>query len=136
MCALVISETGGPEVITINDVPEPDAGDADILVDVRASTVNHTDVWVRRSHEGDPTIVTGSGVAGEIADVGADVDSLAPGDRVVLYWNTTYCGECEFCNNGGTTYSRSNSKLSVRSTRRWWSLRIRSTPSSTAISLP
>lgn len=114
MRASVIPETGGPDVITVQDVPDPEVGDEDVLVSVKASAVNHTDVWIRRGYEGDPPIVTGIDVAGEIADLGADVDRFDIGDRVVLYWNTTYCGECEFCNDGETTMCRDYGGLGVK----------------------
>lgn len=114
MRAAVIPETGGPEVVTIEDVPAPAVGDEDVLVEVKASAVNHTDVWIRRGYEGDPPIVTGIDVAGKIAEVGANVKRFDAGDRVVLYWNTTYCGECEFCNDGETTMCRDYGGLGVK----------------------
>lgn len=114
MLASLIPETGGPEVLTVEEVPDPEVGDDDVLVAVEACAVNHTDVWIRRGYEGDPPIVTGIDVSGEIVEVGADVDRLAPGDRVVLYWNTTYCGECEFCNDGETTMCRDYGGLGVK----------------------
>lgn len=114
MLASLIPETGGPEVLTVEEVPDPEVGDDDVLVAVEACAVNHTDVWIRRGYEGDPPIVTGIDVAGEVVEVGADVDRLAPGDRVVLYWNTTYCGECEFCNDGETTMCRDYGGLGVK----------------------
>jgi NADPH:quinone reductase-like Zn-dependent oxidoreductase len=92
MRASVIPETGGLDVLTVEDVPAPELGTDDVLVEVKASAVNHTDVWIRRGLEGDPPVVTGIDVAGAIADVGAAVDRFAVGDRVVLYWNTEYCG--------------------------------------------
>lgn len=114
MRALVIPETGGPEVLSTKEVPDPEVGDQDVLVEVKAAAVNHTDVWIRRGYEGDPPIVTGIDVAGEIAETGSQVDEFAPGDRVVLYWNTTYCGACEFCNDGETTMCRSYGGLGVK----------------------
>ena len=114
MRASVIPETGGPDVITVQDVPDPEVGDEDVLVAVKACAVNHTDVWIRRGYEGDPPIVTGIDVAGEIDDIGVDVDRFDVGDRVVLYWNTTYCGECEFCNDGETTMCRDYGGLGVK----------------------
>ena len=114
MRASVIPETGGPDVITVKDVPEPEVSDEDVLVAVKASAVNHTDIWIRRGHEGDTPIITGIDVAGEIAEVGANVDGFEVGDRVVIYWNTTYCGECEFCNDGETTMCRDYGGLGVK----------------------
>lgn len=114
MRASVIPETGGPDVITVEDVPEPAVGDGDVLVEVRACAVNHTDVWIRQGYEGDPPIVTGIDVAGVVAETGPDVENLAVGDRVVLYWNTTSCGDCEFCVAGETTMCREYGGLGVR----------------------
>lgn len=114
MRASVIPETGGPDVITVEDVPEPSVGDGDVLVEVEACAVNHTDVWIRRGYEGDPPIVTGIDVAGVIAETGPEVEELATGDRVVIYWNTTSCGECGFCVAGETTMCREYGGLGVK----------------------
>lgn len=73
MRASIIPETGDPEVVTVSDVPKSEVGSDNMLVDVKASAVNHIDVWIRRGYEGDPPVVTGIDVAGEIADVGAEV---------------------------------------------------------------
>lgn len=100
MRASVITETGDLAVIELRDVPRPTAGPDEVLVKVEASAVNHTDVWIRRGVEGEPPIVTGIDVAGVVEDVGTNVSTASVGDRVVLYWNTTYCGACEFCHRG------------------------------------
>lgn len=114
MRASVITETGGLDVISVKEVPAPEIGADDVLVDVKASAVNHTDVWIRRGYEGEPPIITGIDVAGEIADVGESVDEFDVGDRVVLYPNTTYCGACEFCNHGEITMCRDYGGLGVK----------------------
>jgi NADPH2:quinone reductase len=114
MLASVIPETGGPDVITVEDVPEPEAGPEEVLLAVEACAVNHTDVWIRRGHEGDPPIITGIDVAGEVAAVGEDVEDAEVGDRVVVYWNTTSCGECEFCNHGEPTMCLDYGGLGVK----------------------
>jgi NADPH:quinone reductase-like Zn-dependent oxidoreductase len=103
MRASLITETGGLDVIEVQEVSEPTVGPEDVLVDVGASAVNHTDVWIRRGFEGDPPVVTGIDVAGTVTEVGADVTALDVGDRVVVYYNTDHCGECEFCHDGETT---------------------------------
>lgn len=114
MRASVITETGGVDVISVEEVPTPEVGPGDVLVEVKASAVNHTDIWIRRGYEGNPPIVTGIDVAGEIADVGESVDEFDVGDRVVLYPNTTYCGACEFCNHGEITMCRDYGGLGVK----------------------
>jgi NADPH:quinone reductase-like Zn-dependent oxidoreductase len=114
MKASVIPETGSPEVIEIQDVPTPTAGGGEVLVEVEASAINHTDVWIRRGYEGDPPIVTGIDVSGVVAEVGDDVDRFEGGERVVLYWNTTYCGECEHCQDGEVSMCRDYGGLGVK----------------------
>jgi len=114
MRASVIPETGDTDVIEVQDVPEPTVGDDDVLIEVAASAVNHTDVWIRRGYEGDPPIITGIDVAGTVADVGDDVDRFEGGERVVVYWNTTSCGECEYCQDGETSLCRDYGGLGVK----------------------
>jgi zinc-binding alcohol dehydrogenase/oxidoreductase len=48
MKAIRIHEDGGPEVLRYEDVPEPVAGDDEVLVDLRAASLNHLDVWIRK----------------------------------------------------------------------------------------
>lgn len=114
MRASRIPETGDTDVIEVQDVPEPTVGDGDVLIEVQASAVNHTDVWIRRGFEGDPPITTGIDVAGTVAEAGDDVDRFEGGERVVLYWNTTYCGECEYCQHGETSMCRDYGGLGVK----------------------
>jgi len=114
MRASVIPETGGTDVIEVQDVPEPTVGADDVLIEVAACAVNHTDVWVRRGHEGEPPIVTGLDVAGTVAEVGEDVTRFEGGERVVIYWNTTSCGDCEYCNHGEVSMCREYGGLGVK----------------------
>lgn len=113
MRASVIPEAGDVDVIEIQDVPEPTVEPNDVLVAVEASAVNHTDVWIRRGFEGELPIVTGIDVAGVVAETGDEVTDVDVGDRVVLYWNTTACENCEFCNAGETTMCRDYGGLGV-----------------------
>ena len=69
---------------------------------VRACALNHLDLFVR---EGIPALKTplpfwtGCDIAGEIAEVGAQVSGVKVGDRVAVNPNLT-CGRCEFCAQG------------------------------------
>lgn len=114
MRASVIPETGDTDVIEIQDVPEPTVGDDDVLIEVEACAVNHTDVWIRRGFEGDPPLITGIDVAGVVAEVGDDVDRFEGGERVVIYWNTTSCGQCEYCQGGDVSLCRNYGGLGVK----------------------
>ena len=48
MKAVRIHEDGGPEVLRYEDVPDPEPRDGDVLVELRAASLNHLDVWIRK----------------------------------------------------------------------------------------
>lgn len=86
MKAAVYSEPGGPEVIRIADLPSPVAGPGEVRVRVRAASVNHLDLWVRRGLAGQPSMphVGGADAAGEVESLGDGVDPEWRGARVVV----------------------------------------------------
>ncbi|HEY0417825.1 MAG TPA: zinc-binding dehydrogenase [Gaiellaceae bacterium] len=48
MKAIRIHEDGGPEVLRYEDVPDAEPGEGDVLVELRAASLNHLDVWIRK----------------------------------------------------------------------------------------
>ena len=48
MKAVRIHEDGGPEVLRYEDVPDPTAGPGEVLVSLRAASLNHLDLWIRK----------------------------------------------------------------------------------------
>jgi NADPH:quinone reductase-like Zn-dependent oxidoreductase len=48
MKAVRIHEDGGPEVLCYEDAPDPEPGEGEVLVELRAASLNHLDVWVRK----------------------------------------------------------------------------------------
>ncbi len=87
MKALCFYQHGGREVLTHDDVPRPEPGAGEALVRVRATTLNHLDVFVRRGWPGLDLEMPhwgGSDVAGEIAGLGPDVTGWEVGQRVVV----------------------------------------------------
>ena len=97
MKAVRIHQFGGPEVLTYEDVPDPQLRKDQVLVRVRACSLNHLDVWVRKGLPGVklPHIL-GSDIAGEIVEVGEYVSGLKTGQRVLLAPMHS-CGRCEKC---------------------------------------
>lgn len=86
MKAVFIPETGGPEVLTYGEAPEPETGPADLLVRVRAAALNRRDVFAREgSHGVRPSLphVPGLEVAGEVAEAGPEAEGFQVGDRVL-----------------------------------------------------
>ncbi|HVM26109.1 MAG TPA: quinone oxidoreductase, partial [Mycobacteriales bacterium] len=74
---------GGPEVLSLEDRPDPAPGDGEVLVDVGAAGVNYIDVYHRTGKYPLPTpFVAGSEGAGVVSGVGRGVEGVAIGDRV------------------------------------------------------
>jgi NADPH2:quinone reductase len=68
MKAVRIHEDGGPEVLQYEDVDDPVPGDGDVLVELRAASLNHIDIWVRKGLPSVPKPrILGSDGAGVIA---------------------------------------------------------------------
>lgn len=83
MKRIQVLEPGGPEAMTMADVPVPEPGPGQALVKLAASGVNFIDVYFRTGlYKADSPITLGSEGAGTVERVGADVSDVAPGDRV------------------------------------------------------
>ncbi|HEX3806005.1 MAG TPA: zinc-binding dehydrogenase [Gaiellaceae bacterium] len=68
MKAIRIHEDGGPEVLRYEDVPDPVPGDGEVLVELRAASLNHLDVWIRKGMPSVPKPrILGADGAGVIA---------------------------------------------------------------------
>ena len=95
MRAVVLHEYGGPEKLKIEDVPDPVAGDGEILVRVAAASINPIDFKLRSGAMQAywplqlPAIL-GRDVSGIVRAVGPRVEGFAPGDRVMALANATY----------------------------------------------
>ena len=85
MKAVRIHEDGGPEVLRYEDVPDPEPGPGEALVSLRAAGLNHLDVWVRKGLPSVPKPrILGADGAGVVEALGAGVEGLQPGQRVVV----------------------------------------------------
>jgi NADPH:quinone reductase len=83
MRAVVMREAGGPEVLELRDVAEPQPGESQLLVEVEAAGVNFRDVYERQGSYGTALpAVAGVEGAGTVAEVGPGVTELVVGDRV------------------------------------------------------
>src|ERR1700683_155255 len=103
MKAIRVHELGGPDVLRLEDVPDPVPGSGQVVVRVRAVGVNPVETYIRAGNYGkrDLPYTPGGDCAGEIASVGPGVTRFAPGDRV--YTAGTVSGayaELALCNEG------------------------------------
>jgi NADPH2:quinone reductase len=83
MQAIQVSQTGGPEVLVPVDLPVPTPKPNEALVNIKAAGVNFIDVYVREGRYPTPLpFVNGQEGAGVVTEVGSEVTTLKPGDRV------------------------------------------------------
>lgn len=102
MKAAILTGHGGNEVVTFGERPLPVRRPGDVLVQVKAATLNRVDLYMRDSGAGiTHTLPQVMGVdgAGIVVEVDADERRLTPGQRVVLHPGIG-CGRCEFCQRG------------------------------------
>ena len=106
MKAVRIHQFGGPEVLTYEDVPDPQPRNDQVLVRVKACSLNHLDVWVRKGLPGVklPHIL-GSDIAGEVVEIGEYVRDFKPGQRVLVA-PMHFCGHCPKCLAGLQNHCR------------------------------
>jgi NADPH2:quinone reductase len=87
MKAIVVHEIGGPEVLTLEEVPTPGPMAGQVLVRIRAAGVNPYDTYMRNGvYTIKPPLpyTPGSDGAGDSEDVGEGVNKVKPGDRVYV----------------------------------------------------
>ena len=83
MQAIQVSQTGGPEVLTAVDLPVPTPKPDEALVNIKAAGINFIDVYIREGRYPTPLpFVSGQEAAGVVTEVGSEVTTLQPGDRV------------------------------------------------------
>src|SRR4029077_14854488 len=87
MKAILVSQTGGPEVLTLVDLPAPTPKANDALIEIKAAGINFIDVYIREGRYPPPLpFIAGQEAAGVVTEVGSDVTNVKAGDRVA------YCG--------------------------------------------
>jgi NADPH:quinone reductase-like Zn-dependent oxidoreductase len=102
MKAILFHQHGAPDVLKYTNAPDPTIRPNEVLVRVKACALNHLDLWVRRGMPGVSIPlphIPGSDIAGEIAQIGADVTTVKVGQKVVLAPGVT-CGKCPACLSG------------------------------------
>jgi len=96
MRAVVLTGTGGPEVLQVQERPDPPVGPGEVRIAVRAAGINFADTLARVGLYPDapkPPCVLGYEVAGEVETVGEGVEDFAVGDRVIA--GTRFGGQAE-----------------------------------------
>jgi NADPH:quinone reductase-like Zn-dependent oxidoreductase len=110
MRAVVFHRHGGPEVLEEVTLPDPEIRGAEVLVRVKATALNHLDLWIRK---GIPTLpvafphILGADIAGVVEKVGAEVpEGIAEGQEVIVQPGVS-CMHCPACLSGRDNYCSS-----------------------------
>jgi len=104
MKAAVLREFKSP--LTIEQVEVPKVGPHEVLIEVEACGVCHSDLhvadgdWPQIVRITKKPLVLGHEIAGRVAERGSAVEHLRVGDSVGVPWLHWTCGECEFCREG------------------------------------
>lgn len=113
MKAIVLHNKGDADQLKFEEVAIPEINDNEVLVKVKAASVNHLDIWVRKGEV--PTkypIILGCEGAGEVAEVGKNVQGFKKGDKVLVHPRMT-CGKCEYCFEGNDNLCKNAKQLGV-----------------------
>ncbi|HYL11207.1 MAG TPA: zinc-dependent alcohol dehydrogenase [Candidatus Acidoferrales bacterium] len=104
MKAAVLHEFKKP--LVMEEVPRPKPGSDEVLIEVEACGVCHSDLhvadgdWSQLAGIIKKPLIMGHEIAGRVVEKGAGVRDLQVGDRVGVPWVHWTCGECEFCREG------------------------------------
>ena len=103
MKAVQIVEIGAP--LQEREVPRPEVGERDGMVEVKAAGICHSDAHYRAGNSpvGPLPITPGHEVAGIVVERGSRVTNVKVGDRVCLHYLTT-CGNCHYCALGSEQF--------------------------------
>jgi putative PIG3 family NAD(P)H quinone oxidoreductase len=85
MQAIILTQFGGPEVLTFSEIPTPQPGPEQLLVRVKATALNRADLLQRKGKyppPADESNIPGLEISGEVAAIGKDVTDYKVGDRV------------------------------------------------------
>ena len=115
MKALYYDKLQGYTGIKTGDLPVPEISESEVLVRIKAFSLNHLDVWVMDSDY--PARIPlphifGSDASGVVEKVGKSVQHVKPGDEVIVFPGLS-CGLCERCLSGHDNECRSFSLLGV-----------------------
>jgi len=90
------------EILKIGELPEPKIEKDEVLIKVKAFSLNHLDIWIMEGKYPFPVPmphVIASDASGIVEEVGECVDNVNVGDEVVIFSGIS-CGKCEYCISG------------------------------------
>src|SRR5271170_5414562 len=108
MKAVFVKEAGGSDQLVYGDWADPVPAPDEVLVQVKATAVNHADIWLRTGLLGPLPMIPGIDAAGVVVEIGRDVGRDVPVGMRVLLNPAVTCNRCEYClaGNHGTCRER------------------------------
>jgi propanol-preferring alcohol dehydrogenase len=100
MRAMVLERQGEP--LQLRNVPVPEPGPGQLLIQVAACGVCRTDLHIADGELRDPKLplIPGHEIVGRLVKTGKGVTGLSPGERVGVPWLASTCGTCPYCLKG------------------------------------
>ncbi|MEI7728826.1 MAG: zinc-binding dehydrogenase [Verrucomicrobiota bacterium] len=102
MKAVQLIAHGAPGKLELRDLPDPQPGPGEVVVQVMACGLNHLDLWLEENGLPIPPVLPrtpGCEIAGRVVQIGPNVTLWKAGDRVAIQSNI-FCGTCEYCQRG------------------------------------
>lgn len=113
MKAIILHNKGNADQLKYEEVETPKINDDEVLVKIKAASVNHLDIWVREGNvPGNYPLILGCEGAGDVAEIGKNVKGLNKGDKVLVHPRIT-CGKCEHCFEGNDNLCKNARQLGV-----------------------
>ncbi len=106
MKAMILSKIAllseNPVPLTFVDIPRPEPGPGEILIQVAACGVCHTELDEIEGRTPPPVLpmIPGHQVVGQVAGAGTGAERFVVGDRVGVAWIFSACGTCDYCQSG------------------------------------
>ena len=92
--------------LSVEEVERPEPGPQDVLVQIEASGLCHTDIHAAHGDwpvKPTPPFTPGHEGVGIVVETGSAVTNVAVGDRVAIPWLGFACGDCDYCVSGWET---------------------------------
>ncbi len=107
MRAVLINEHGSADVLRLKDIEDPVCSADKVKINIKASSVNHLDIWVRKGIPGIKIplpMILGSDGAGIVIEVGTEISAFKVGDKVVVQPGL-YDANCRHVKKGNENFS-------------------------------
>ncbi|MFQ5455700.1 MAG: zinc-binding dehydrogenase [Nitrospirota bacterium] len=108
MKAAVFHQFGGPEKLRYEEYPDPVISQDEVLIKVKACSINHLDIWIRNGIPAYKTPlphISGSDISGIVEETGDAVKGVNIGDRVFISPGIS-CFSCDYCLSGNDNLCR------------------------------